>query len=291
MFAALGGSILWALGDLPDGATQAAILIIIFVVVGVIQRLRLVNGRKKDSEDEETTEGESADQGIAGFGSVIKEARAYREDRKRENETRYFGEWITICIAVFAAYIAWMQWRIFVTTNETLLVEQRAWIAPIELETPNNFATYTVSPTRLTFKIQNVGKEPAQKIREKLVATSVATSDLRKEGFIDKTFSEKVGTPNCRTMKVDPKGWTLFSGYPEWIGMDLSADDTKAAIANLPDGPPNSVAIVVGCIVYRTLDTTKFSEVCTMLEPYRKTPGTNDWDWSSTNCGIHNDAE
>ena len=269
-------------------------LAVIAGIVIVIQATRFIRERKQEAAHERIWDAKRDKHGSANptnFESAIDEIRAYREVKKRESERRYFGETITSLALVAAAGFAALQWATLEKTDQTLRAQQRAWIEPSGLQIPDNFRNFNIANTRMMFDIRNVGREPAQNMTPIIFATVIRVENINQPVVIDNIFKEKMGTTSCKDIIPDGRNITLFPEVQTSLGADLGPEDTRKALTNFPGQPPDYTAIVVGCIAYRTLDTSRYTDLCGFLEPYERTPGRKDWTWSSDRCMNHQDAD
>jgi hypothetical protein len=192
--------------------------------------------------------------------------------------------WATVAIAVatFAtARVGYLQYLTLEKTDQTLRLQQRAWIAPRGIKpAPPNFVDRINAYTEIFLPFENVGKEPATKMNEQIKATIVAYDDFRNEAVMRATIKEALGGRECDNFSVSPEGRAVYPGAKVGIWVGLDAD--KVAEVNERD----HFALVTGCLVYQTLEERHQSKVCMILEPYGQPE-----KWRSTICIIHNDAD
>lgn len=242
------------------------------------------------SEEQKTSQQFQSDAGnqLLGIQNAID---AYRKERRAQERKSSKREKVTIAVLAITALFAAgaviaggvSAWIFQAQLNESRN-EQRAWIAPIGLQIPDNFKSFNVSNTRMGFAVQNVGKEPAQNVTPVIYAATIAVENINQPTVIENIFKEKIGIASCKQIAPDvaterslfPQARTLFA-------TDLNPGETAMALANLPAAPPNHIAIVVGCVAYETLGTAHYTDICGFLELYDRN-GRKDWDWSSDRC-------
>src|ERR1700720_4523500 len=87
---------------------------------------------------------------------------------------------VMLALATIAlSAIAVLQWQTLEKTDTTMRLQQRAFLAPRGLETPDNFRTRTVGYTEISTVIENVGREPATKTNEILFTANLPLGDFR----------------------------------------------------------------------------------------------------------------
>ena len=192
--------------------------------------------------------------------------------------------WATVAIAIatfVSAGVGYLQYLTLDKTDQTLRLQQRAWIAPRGIEpTPPNFVDRINAYTEIFLPFENVGKEPATKMNEQVTATIIAYDDFRNETVMKATIKEALGGRECDNFSVSPEGRAVYPGAKVgiWVGLDAR----KVAEVNKRD----HFALVTGCLVYQTLKERHQTKVCLIVEPYGQPE-----KWRSTTCTIHNDAD
>lgn len=99
-------------------------------------------------------------------------------------------------IAVLTAVlviVAYLQWLTLEKTDQTLKLQQRAWIAPGRLIAPQNFIEQKDEAAAIGLTFKNVGKEPAIELNEQIKADIVETSRWRDDTFIEVKVREMLG--------------------------------------------------------------------------------------------------
>ena len=166
-------------------------------------------------------------------------------------------------------------------TNETLKLQQRAWLAPRELYVPENFITPTNNAyTEVTLRYENVGREPATRINIVIDPSTIKVDDFRNEQVMAATIRSVLGD-RCESVLPDPNGIAVFPGSS--LGAVIGFDSELVEKIN----SRKYYALVVGCLVYQTLKDSHRSKFCVILEPVKEA---SPRDWRTTFCTIHNDA-
>ena len=203
-----------------------------------------------------------------------------RPDFTRENINA--ASTVVMAFATVALFIAAiLQWKTLEKTDLTLRAEQRAWIAPrgITDPIPPNFINKVDKYSELLLRLENVGKGPAVKTNELVIATTVKKGDLFDEAVILKTIRDSLAGRECENIPVDPKGRAIYPGGTP--GRVLALTDPQVAKVNAG----SDFALVIGCIVYQTLEERHYTKLCMIAEP----PIASE-KWRSTNCRFYNDA-
>jgi hypothetical protein len=188
-------------------------------------------------------------------------------------------------LAIFTgilAIVAYLQWLTLEKTDQTLKLQQRAWIAPGRLIAPQNFIEQKDEAVAIGLTFQNVGKEPAIELNEQIKADIVETSRWRDDAFIEVKVREMLGK-RCENFNTSPDGRAIFPGTPAAQYVDLEAD--KAIKASKDQ---THFALMVGCFAYRTLNEVHRSRFCGVLAPPNRS---NDFKWQTVLCAVHNGAD
>ena len=169
-------------------------------------------------------------------------------------------------------------------TDQTMKLQQRAWLAPRGLKIPENFPKEIHKYTEVTIVIENVGREPAARTNEALIATNLPLGDYRNAQAVEDLIKKEmmadkdIHMTSCRELSTNPKGRAIYPGQPVGAVIGLSKEQTDLALAR------THFALIAGCLVYETVNSVHYSEVCSVLEP------TNDGNWRSTFCTTHTGA-
>jgi hypothetical protein len=191
---------------------------------------------------------------------------------------RASAETLTIIALLIAATIAYLQWQTLEKTDTTMRLQQRAFLAPRGLETPDNFKTGTVDYTEISMLIENVGKEPATNTNEILFTANLPVGDFRKPDAVEHLIQDHMNGATCKTLPVNPDGRAIYPGGQVGVVVGLVKEKAALALAR------SHFAMVAGCLIYKTLNERHYSEVCSVLEPLK------GGGWRSTNCITHNGA-
>jgi hypothetical protein len=202
--------------------------------------------------------------------------------------------WLTV-VGLFTAVlavIAGLQLVTMNTTDQTLKTQQRAWLAPRNFDPiPENILKRIANRTEFVFRYDNVGREPATKVNLAIRLDVIPQSDFRNKQILTKIFMTKIGYENCKSIKPDEDGPTVYPGGEPKITMPLSGDKILQ-ITGDAEGKIKKThyAIIFGCFVYRTIHETHWSSVCKILEPKMADAFTAD-KWRTTSCPSHNEAD
>ena len=184
---------------------------------------------------------------------------------------------------VILAAIAYLQWRTFEKTDQTMRLQQRAWIAPGRLIAPQNFKDQKEEDAAIGLNFQNVGKEPAIKLNEQVNVDIIEAGKWRNDAFIDAKAREMLGG-RCENFDPLPDGRAIFPGITATRYRDLEANKVTKASKD----QTNYFVLVAACFVYRTLNEVHRSEFCGVLAPPNRS---NDFNWQTVLCAIHNGAD
>jgi hypothetical protein len=188
----------------------------------------------------------------------------------------------TALLALFTAllvFVAYLQWRTSERTDQTLRLQQRAWLAMRGLVAPDNFKNKTDKYTEIPFRLENTGREPALKVHEVMNSSALEVEHFRDVEYMNAFIKTMLNGQVCEGFGVNPNGRAIFpKGSPGGV-IGFSENDTKKVNGR------SAYALVVGCFVYETLGETHRTKSCTILEP----PLASD-NWRSTDCIVHNDA-
>ncbi len=192
--------------------------------------------------------------------------------------------WFTGALAFFTlalVFVGGFQARILYVTNETLSLQQRAWLAPRELAVPENFINQTNAYTEVPLRYENLGREPATRINIVVGPSTIKLADFRNEQVMAATIRSALGD-RCEPARPDPNGIAVFPGSS--AGVVIGFDSQLVERINTR----KYYALVVGCLAYETLKEPHLSKFCVILEPVKEaTPR----DWRTSFCTIHNDAD
>jgi hypothetical protein len=199
----------------------------------------------------------------------------------------FFARWnATAVLALFTGllvFVALLQWRTLEKTDQTMKLQQRAWIAPGRIIPPQNFTEQKEEAAAIGLTFQNVGKEPAIEVNEIMRTDIMEASKWRDNAFLDVKAREMLGA-RCEKFDPSPQGRALFPGTTAAIYVDLEVD--KAIKASRDQ--TNYFALVVACFAYRTLNEVHRSRFCGVLGPPNRS---NDLKWQSVLCAVHNGAD
>lgn len=202
----------------------------------------------------------------------------------------FFARWdaltfFTAVLALFTGllvFVALLQWRTLEKTDQTMKLQQRAWIAPGRIIPPQNFTEQKEEAAAIGLTFQNIGKEPAIEVSDEMRTDIIEASKWRDNAFLDAKAREML-RGRCE-LDPSPQGRALFPGTTAAIYVDLEVD--KAIKASRDQ--TNYFALVVACFAYRTLNEVHRSRFCGVLGPPNRS---NDFKWQSVLCAVHNGAD
>lgn len=198
--------------------------------------------------------------------------------------TSFFAGLDAVALAtVVLAAIAYLQWLTLEKTDQTMRLQQRAWIAPGHLVPPQNFVDQKEEDAAIGLTFQNVGKEPAIEMNEQIEVDVVDADKWRDNAFIDAKVREMLGS-GCESLRPSPDGRAILPSTPRTDYRDLEAD--KAIKASKDQ--TNYFVLAAACFAYRTLDKVHRSEFCGVLAPPNRS---NDFKWQTVLCTVHNGAD
>lgn len=176
--------------------------------------------------------------------------------------------------------VGFLQWTILKQTDETLRLQNRAWIAPIRLIPPENFKHRIDAYTEVNLGYENVGKEPAIKTNEVIVSTVIPKADFRDPIKMKAAVLNAMGGKDCETMTLNEDGRAIFPAAK--VGMVVGFDAEQVIKINKRTHFP----LVAGCIIYETMSARHTTRLCMILEAI----GDSD-EWRSDPCLVHNKAD
>jgi hypothetical protein len=154
------------------------------------------------------------------------------------------------------------QRRVLEKTDQTLRIQQRAWLAPKGINYPPDFFMQPKPPYKpavIDFNFMNTGKEPAQ-----FVSRAISYKFLDNAwnvAQINQRMSEILDNKTCDGISTDTNGSTVFPGDGEHMLFSLDEKDTQVVLGG------GHYLMIGGCLVYRTISETHWSEVCRFLDP------------------------
>jgi hypothetical protein len=224
---------------------------------------------------------------VGGFLARATDTRAVQPapaEQQKKSALRDPLVWATAAIAaatVATAVVGYLQKLTLDKTDQTLRLQQRAWLAPRGIDpTPRNFVDRVDAYTEIFLPFENVGKEPATKLNEQIAATIIRYDDFRNETAMRATIKAALDGRPCDNFSLNQEGRAVYPGGKVGIWVGLEAD--KVAKVNKRD----HFALIAGCLIYQTLKERHQSKVCMILEPYGQPE-----KWRSTGCTVHNDAD
>src|SRR5260370_28005182 len=152
---------------------------------------------------------------------------------------------VVLALATIAlSAIAVLQWRTLEKTDTTLRLQQRAFLAPLSLGTPDNFKSGKVDYTEIPILIENVGKEPATKTNEFLFTAALPIPSFRNRDAVEHLIQDHMmNGATCKNLPVNPDGRAIYPG-PAGDVVGLTKEDTALALAR------SHFAIVAGGLFY-----------------------------------------
>ncbi len=229
-----------------EATRQLAVFVAGLLLIGGSYALHIGRVRRKerrhDQEWQSTRYEYSADPAVK---AAINEARAYRQTQKNTNRSREFGEIATILLLYVAGCIGVLQWQILRKTDQTLRLQQRAWIAPRGMIPPENFKTLTNKYTEVVLGLENTGREPARKTNEVLATEALAYDDFRNEPVMEKIIQKALNGRSCESIPLKLKGRSIFPGGTPSIVVPF--EEEKVAKINAR----THYALVIGCFVMK----------------------------------------
>lgn len=158
--------------------------------------------------------------------------------------------------------------------------ERRAWIAPGQLEP--NFLGNMADGAEITFRYENVGRDPAVKINAKIVPNVIITYDQFRSPTATDALIRRIGVRDCMSIPLDPNGSAAFPHQN--LGLTLRFDQTQTEKIKTRD---HQYAFIAGCVVYETMNEIHWSEVCEILAPVTDSAT----GWVTNTCFTHTSAK
>lgn len=200
---------------------------------------------------------------------------------EREPISRFTG-WLAAYTAVLMV-VGLLQWCTLEKTNQTMRLQERAWIAPGKLIAPKNFVDQKEQDAAIELTFQNIGKEPAIETNEQIRTDIIETNKWGDEAFLRAKVREMLDNRSCKNFDPSSDGRAIFPGTNPARYIDLEED--KAIKASRDQ---THFALVVACFVYRTVSEIHRSRFCGVLAPPNRS---NDFMWQSVLCGVENGAD
>jgi hypothetical protein len=200
------------------------------------------------------------------------------DDRKRRWVSRVFEpiNVFTLLLVVVGA----LQWCTLRSTDQTLKIQGRAWLAPRGFaQVPPNFTAHLSEYTEATLKIENVGKEPALQVVERIFPIALPTSDWNNKVSMIAAIQSSMPWHECRNMPLQPSGRVIWPGQTAGYVVGFSKEATSKINAG------THFAMLAGCIQYETLHERHWSEVCVILERVAQ-----EDRWRADDCIVFNQA-
>jgi hypothetical protein len=162
------------------------------------------------------------------------------------------------------------------------IAQTRAWLAPRGLDPPDNIVKGIDGYTVITFRMENVGKDPARRVNEYLQVRALRREDFNNNNALDGFVRNALSGNRCEEMSTDEKGRTIFAGAKPGRQLEFQKGDIEKI--NNPNRP--YYALVAGCLVYSTLGKTHFTKLCIILAQNQQNK-----EWESVYCPVRNDAD
>jgi nitrogen fixation-related uncharacterized protein len=180
---------------------------------------------------------------VIGLTFVWAFTGSYDDDRAVRVWTGVLGT-ATVIAALIGLFTLWA----ISGQLDEMRQERRAWLAPGALEVPDNFEKGVNEYTEVSFRYENVGKEPAMKVNFVPVWDVVSLEEYRNS---DKTLAhiEKLMKGvDCKQLSWNENGMTVFPEQKPGFRMGFE----KSLVEKI-NAKNNQYAFVAGCLVYETL--------------------------------------
>jgi hypothetical protein len=179
-----------------------------------------------------------------------------------------WGDWrrrwrdpITL-FTLFLVVVGALQWRTLEKTDETLKVQQRAWLTPIA-------ATLLSPPEKdagINFLIlfTNSGREPATGVKVKIKNSTIDSYDARFTNMPDIVVPKNDA---CDSFESDP-GRSVIPPTPIGTGVGITENSIHGEPRLVADDRIVNGAkfyVVTGCAAYSTQEKTRHSSFCYVL--------------------------
>ncbi|MGA2894793.1 MAG: hypothetical protein ABSE22_18165 [Xanthobacteraceae bacterium] len=184
--------------------------------------------------------------------------------------------------------VAWLQLLALNKTDQTLKIQQRAWLAPGKL-TPPPAAQFFIlkygpfTPAVIDFDLTNSGKEPAVSVNQIIDFRFI--ENAWSEPGLTSAVSEILGGKTCDEIPLNRKSFAVFPGDTRHVLLTLTADQTMIALSR------GHYTMVAGCLVYETVNEKHWSEFCRFLDPIDPNFSPGQTGFRTGVCPIYNKAD
>jgi hypothetical protein len=257
------------------------------------------DGGSKDTQKVASSDEEKPEE--KGRGSIIitnDNRHIYSHEPQQESKKPSWVEkgtlvvlFLTFCAALFAgieAYSLASDTRIAVVDAEkATVISNRAWLAPRNIIASPDFKMGPDPPpgsSEIFFGFENVGKGPATHTRELIRITVILVADFQNPSALNAVFSDVTSGRDCKDVPPNPNGRTIFPGGLAGDGQNLTGQPRRNALIS------GYFTLAIGCLVYETMESTRWSEVCEILEPIPVPKGQWPTEWRTTLCPVRTQA-
>jgi len=149
--------------------------------------------------------------------------------------------------------------------KSNLISSERAWVGPNNASIEN--WTDADKPLRVNVTYQNTGREPATQFSKSLILTYFEKDDIENGNL---TIRARQIFDDCNRIVLSTAGDVAFpsTGFNTYNFFNTASDeDSKALRADL-----NSVLIIQGCFVYKTVESVHRTNFCFYFKPSKSIP-------------------
>lgn len=200
-------------------------------------------------------------------------------------ESRLF-QGLLCLFTFFLVGVGALQWRTLEKTNQTLKTDQRAWLAPKPIDYQPEFFMHPnppYSPAVIKFNFKNTGKEPARLITRAINYRFLDNAwDVPQ---INQRMNEILGNKTCDQILTDDNGSSIFPDDGQSMSFSLTEKDSQVVLQG------GHYLMIGGCLVYRTISETHWTEVCQFLDPIDPNLVPGKIGFNSGVCPVHNQAD
>jgi hypothetical protein len=169
---------------------------------------------------------------------------------------------------------------------KALKTAQRAWISPGPPDIPPNLTDGKGEYTEIRLPFENMGNEPALKLREEIHVTTFKWADWESSKALDGYWNDAFAGHSCKDFQTNAYGRAISPKAKRAILEGMSKDD--ASTVTREAGVIG--ALIMACLTYETIGEVHSSSVCVVLEPM--TPiGPVPQKYRANYCAKHNEAD
>jgi hypothetical protein len=226
------------------------------------------------------------------YGAISGEPQSKNDTQHPNQEiahwTRVVGIWTRVLagVAVITAGVLGMQTCVLYNQLTQMKVDQRAWLAPKNIDYPAGFAMQAngpYKPTTIGFNFTNTGKEPATLVN-RVIGYKFLDNTPWDRAQVASKIDEILGNRSCKDLEANPNGDTVFPSDAQNLSFALNASE-----AQIVQGGGHWM-MIAGCLIYRTIEATHWTEVCRFLDPIDPSVTSGPPGFRTAICPIHNQA-